>query len=87
MMGRYDEVLETFRGQADVPTQVRVVFAACLAQLGRIEEAHERMADMETSRRTSFDLLSFVNTQIAACARHEDAEHWREGFRKVGILV
>ena len=87
MMGRYDEVLTTFRGQADVPAQVQVVFAACLAQLGRIEEAHERMAEMEASRPMSFDLLSFVNAQLAACARPQDAEHWREGFRKAGIPV
>ena len=87
MMGRYDEVLTTFRGQADVPAQVQVVFAACLAQLGRIEEAHERMAEMEASRPMSFDVLSFVNAQLAACARPQDAEHWREGFRKAGIPV
>ena len=87
MMGRYDEVLETFRGQAEVPSQVQVVFAACLAQLGRIEEARERMAVMEANRPRSFNLFSFVNAQLAACARLEDAEHWRQGFRKAGIIV
>jgi len=87
MMRRYDEALETFRGQADVPAQVRVVFAACLAQLGRIEEAHTYVAEMTINRSTSFDLSSFVKAQTAACARHEDAEHWREGFRKAGVPV
>ena len=87
MMGQYEKALETFRGQADVPAQVQVVFAACLAQLGRIEEAHACVADMERNRPDSFNLESFVNTQIAICARHEDAEHWREGFRKAGIPV
>lgn len=85
MMGQYDKALETYRGQANVPAQVRVVFSACLAQLGRIEEAHACMADMERKRPASFDLMSFVNAQIAICARCEDAEHWRDGFRKAGI--
>ncbi|MDX1432790.1 MAG: adenylate/guanylate cyclase domain-containing protein [Gammaproteobacteria bacterium] len=87
MMGRYDEAMETFRGQADVPAQVQVVFAACLAQLGRTEDAHACLANMEASRPASFDPSSFINAQIAACARREDAEHWREGFRKAGIPV
>ncbi|HSS62972.1 MAG TPA: CDC27 family protein, partial [Gammaproteobacteria bacterium] len=86
MMGHYDKALQTFRGQADVPAQVQVVFAACLAQLGRIEEAHACMADMERSRPASFDAASFVSAQIAACARDEDAERWCEGFRKAGAL-
>lgn len=87
MMGQYEKALETFRGQSDVPAQVLVVFAACLAQLGRIEEAHACMADMERKRPASFNLKFFVNAQMAICARREDAGHWREGFRKAGISV
>ncbi len=87
MMGNYDKVLESYKGQADVPAHVQVVFAACYAQLGREEEAYACMADMERTRPASFDLAAFIKAQIGCCARTEDAEHWREGFRKAGIAV
>lgn len=87
MMGQYEHALETFRGQADVPAQVKVVFAACLAQLERIEEAHAWMADLKQNGPANFDLGLFVKAQVAACARHEDAEHWCEGFQKAGVSL
>lgn len=86
MMRNYEQALASFRGQGDVPTQVRLVFAACHAQLGQDKEAFSCRADVEQNCPDGFSLSRFVSAQISACARSEDAEHWREGFRMVGIV-
>jgi hypothetical protein len=68
----------------DPPYYVRVCQAACLAQLGRIEEA--RLAISEDAP-ADFDTAQFARRCAALCDLPADKEHWLEGFRKAGIAV
>jgi adenylate cyclase len=87
MMGEYEKALEVYREMGFFPQQVPITFAACHAQLGRIEEAGACVAEMKRTLPTGFDVVSLAKTMVAICVREEDAEHWREGFCKAGIEI
>jgi hypothetical protein len=54
--------------------------AACYAQLGQLDEARERAAEV-LRMKPNFHLLS----QTLHHKNPADAEHWLEGMRKAGL--
>jgi TolB-like protein len=86
MTGDYEKSLGVYRELSFFPQQVPITFAACHAQLGRIDEARACVAEMERTLPTGF-VVSLAKTVVAICVREEDGERWREGFRKAGIPI
>jgi TolB-like protein len=84
MMKEYQKTVDVMRGTDMLPQQ-NTVLAVALAQLGRDEEASACMAEVKRSGPEGFDPQHFARSQLALCWRPEDAENWREGFRRIGI--
>lgn len=87
MMGEYETALQTYKDQMDAPPQALPIFAACHAQLGNMEAAKTCLASLERIKPEGFDIKSFAEAQIAVCAKPEDQEKWRNGFRLAGMDV
>ena len=84
----YAGCLATYGDWYDAPLQVRVVFAACHAQMGAPDLAHRSMDDLAQVAGEGFDPVRFARMQIAVSSAREDiAAHWRDGFRKAGVAV
>lgn len=84
----YAGCLATYGDWYDAPLQVRVVFAACHAQMGAPDLAHRSMDDLSQVAGEGFDPVRFARMQIAVSSAREDiAAHWRDGFRKAGVAV
>jgi TolB-like protein/Flp pilus assembly protein TadD len=78
---RYEEALDSNRqsgGRASFRCIARM--AACYAQLGQLDEARERAAEV-LRMKPNFHLLS----QTLHHKNPADAEHWLEGMRKAGL--
>jgi TolB-like protein len=87
MMGEFQKCLSTYEDQSEAPPQVLTVFAACHAQLGANNLA-KRCIDLAVEKGMGlFDPRRFALMEIEICVRPEDADLWREGFRKAGIDV
>ena len=65
----------------------RVLLAVNCAQLGRMEEALAAKQTFDDSCPEDFDLSFYTATHVRMCKRPEDAEHWLEGYRKIGLAV
>ncbi|MEM6409618.1 MAG: hypothetical protein AAF700_14545 [Pseudomonadota bacterium] len=87
MTGDYQKALQSYNDQAEAPPQTQVVLAACLAQLGRIDEARACLSDPVFGSPDAFDILSFAKAQVATCLQASDRDHWAEGFRRAGIDI
>jgi TolB-like protein len=77
----YEEALDSIRRSGGRATFFSVArMAACYAQLGRLNEARERAAEV-LRLNPNFHLLS----QTLNHKNPADAEHWLEGMRKAGL--
>ena len=86
MLGQYEEVVRIQSVYQNVPAFLYVVYAAALAQLGRMEESQAAMRQFYQKRLPGQDPVLMCKTQIAMCSRPEDRERWREGYGKLGLL-
>lgn len=59
---------------------------ACYAQLGQMDTAREFVASHERERPANADFPRYVAAHCKLCKRAEDAEHWRDGYRKAGLI-
>ncbi|HEY4163934.1 MAG TPA: BTAD domain-containing putative transcriptional regulator [Dongiaceae bacterium] len=77
---RYEDAIEAFAHRSQPGRYVLPRLAACLAQLGRMEEAAVAVAEL---RRLQPD-FSVAALRLRGW-RPADAEHFREGMRKAGL--
>jgi len=61
--------------------------AIALAQLGETEAAERHMAQYRASLPPSYDEKLLFESHIRLCERDEDREHWRQGYRLIGMEV
>ena len=87
MCGDYENAVNIYKRWKNPPAHMYVPLAICLAQLDRQDEADAAFEFVTTNSSADFDVLQFVRSHIAMCRRPEDAEHWLEGYRKIGIPV
>ncbi len=85
MARRYEDVIAVFRGWRNPPLHVYAGLAAAYAQNGQPEEAKAAMETYLRERPEGYDVAAVFRQQFRQCAKPEDAEHWREGYRKVGL--
>lgn len=84
---RYDDALAALQGWRALPPHMFCELAAAYAQLGRMDEARAAVAEFEKRKPAGFDFDVYRTAQIQMCARAEEAERWREGYRKAGFPV
>ncbi|MCV2873719.1 hypothetical protein OEZ71_15580 [Defluviimonas sp. WL0050] len=87
MNGDYAAALDSFKGWAEAPPAFVPVFAASLAQLGRIDEAKACLAKLEREKPEHFSLESYARAQCFTCHKDNDRENWRRGFELAGIKL
>ncbi len=74
-------------GWQDPPPHIYLMKAAALAQLDRIEEAHEALQQFEKVQPKGWNMAEVLNAHARMCAKPEDSERWLEGYRKAGLDV
>ena len=81
----YKRALQIYDSILDIPWYAAIGRAACLAQLGRIDDAKRVTKDSLAMAPPTIDTAEFADNLAAMCVLREDAENWREGFRKMGF--
>ena len=87
MRSEYEKALEHLVGWQDHPLHIYLAKAAALAQLNRIEEAHESLRKLDKNRPADWDRVGVMSAYVRMCALPEDGERWLEGFRKAGLDI
>jgi tetratricopeptide (TPR) repeat protein len=85
MARRYEDAITVYRGWRNPPVFLHVEIAAAYAQNGQPEEAKAAFETFLRERPEGYDVAAVFQQQFRQCAKPEDAEHWREGYRKVGL--
>ncbi|MGO7035672.1 adenylate/guanylate cyclase domain-containing protein [Rhizobium ruizarguesonis] len=80
---RFDAALAAYGTLINPPYFFRLNQAACLAQLGRVEEA----AVIARQKPDTFDAIVYARNTIRICALPEDGDLWMDGFQKAGMFV
>ena len=85
--GQYQMALEYLVGWQDHPLNIYLSKAAALAQLDRIEEAHQAIQQLEQDRPEDWNVKNVMSAYARMCAKPEDGERWLDGFRKAGLDI
>jgi adenylate cyclase len=83
LVRKFDTALAAYRIPLDPPYFFKVNEAACLAHLGKLDEAGLMLRELPDT----FDTVIYARNCAKVCALIEDAELWLEGFRKAGVSV
>ncbi|MBV7518924.1 hypothetical protein KW852_15055 [Ensifer sp. ENS12] len=75
--------LEAYRSLIDPPPFFRLNEAACLAQLGRTDEASSALNQLPSG----FDAVLYAHITAEICASNRDADLWTDGLRRAGVAV
>ena len=85
---RYEDSIAVLETMLKLPIfYVHQQIAICHAQLGNAEAVERHMAAYRAELPDSYDEKLLFESHIRLCQRPEDAEHWREGYRKIGLDV
>ena len=84
---RYDDAIAAFQGWREPPAHMFAELAAAYALLDRMAEARAAVAEFEKRKPDGYDFGVYARAQLRMCARKEEADRWREGFRKAGLPV
>ena len=87
MSGRYKQAIECLLGWISPPCHIFAELAAANARLGQMEESRQAVTQLNDRQCKDFDLNQFLQAHFRMCAREEDRESWREGYRMVGFEV
>jgi tetratricopeptide (TPR) repeat protein len=85
MARRYEDAIAVFRGWRNPPFFVHASIAAAYAQNGQPEEAKAAFETYLRELPEGYDAAAIFRQQLRQCAKREDAEHLREGYRKAGL--
>lgn len=86
LLGDYEGSMEIYRQRPNPPPHTYTHLAACYAQLGRMEEAREAVAQFKSMCAEDVDFSRYAANHARICMRQEDADRWIEGYRKAGLL-
>jgi TolB-like protein len=87
MARRYEDAIAVFRGWRNPPFHLFLELACAYAQNGQPEEAKAAFERYLRELPEGYDTAAMIRVHLRQCAKPEDAEHWREGYRKVGLDV
>jgi len=86
LLGEYEASIEIYRERSNPPPHTYTHLAACYAQLGRMEEAREAVAEFKSLCAKDVNFPRYAANHVRICKRQEDADNWMEGYRKAGLL-
>jgi len=88
MLGKYRESIAVLEHMLKLPIFYHhQQIAIALAQLGETEAAEQHMSQYRASLPPSYDEKLLYESHIRLCEREEDREHWRQGYRLIGMDV
>ncbi len=88
MLGKYRESIEVLDSMLKLPIfYVHQQIAIAYAQLGEREACECHLARYRASLPPSYDERLLYESHIRLCEREEDREHWRRGYRLIGLDV
>jgi tetratricopeptide (TPR) repeat protein len=87
MLRDYEKAVEIYKSWRNPPLHSFILLAINYAQLGRMEEALAAKQTFDENCPQDADFSFYAATHVRMCKRPEDAEHWLEGYRKVGLAV
>ncbi|MCL5776411.1 tetratricopeptide repeat protein [Limibaculum sp. FT325] len=88
MLRKYSESIAVLEQMLKLPIFYHhQQIAIALAQLGETEAAERHMAQYRASLPQSYDEKLLFESHIRLCEREEDREHWRQGYRLIGMDV
>ena len=87
MARRYEDAIAVFRGWRNPPFSMLLILAAAYAQNGQPEEAKAAYDHYLRELPDGYDTAATIRVHLRQCAKPEDTEHWREGYRKLGLDV
>ena len=86
MLRDYEAAVAVYRRWQNAPPHTYCILAVNLGQLGRLDEAETAMQVFRDSGSSAPDFAFYTASHLKMCKRPEDAEHWREGYVKIGLL-
>jgi TolB-like protein len=86
LLERYEDCLNCYQDRGEASNQVKVLMAASLAKLDRIEEARSYVDELRRHD-PDYDVEGCARGIIALCVSDQDAERLRVGFRLSGVSV
>jgi TolB-like protein len=87
MLGNYEKAVEIYTRWRNRPLHACIPLAANYAQLGRMDEARAAIKTFEDQLAEDADFTFYASTHARMCKRPEDAEHWLDGYRKIGMTT
>jgi len=88
MMREYRKALEVLESMLKLPIfYVHQQMAMCYAQLGDTDACRRSIDKYKESLPASYDERLLFESHLRLCARQEDRDHWREGYRLTGMQV
>jgi adenylate cyclase len=87
MARRYEDAIAVFRGWRNPPFHTLLELAATYAQNGQPEEAIAAYDHYLRELPDGYDTAAMIQVHLRQCAKPEDAENWREGYRKLELDV
>ncbi len=86
MLGEYTKAIEVLESMLKLPIfYVHQQIAMAYAQLGNMEACERDMKIYRASLPESYDEKLLFDSHLRLCARDEDREHWRQGYRLLGM--
>ena len=82
----YETSLETIKAWHNPPPHTYTLMAACYAQLGRMKEARQAVAQFRSLCAEDVNFPRYAANHARICKRQEDADNWIEGYRIAGLL-
>jgi TolB-like protein/Tfp pilus assembly protein PilF len=87
MLRDYEKAIAIYKRWQNPPLHMYILLAVNYAQLGHLEEALTAKKTFDDNCPENADFTFYAATHVRMCKRSEDAEHWLEGYRKVGLAV
>ncbi len=88
MMGEYQLSIDVLESMLKLPIfYVHQQIAIAYAQLGNTEACNHHMEKYRASLPESYDEKLLFESHLRLCARQQDRDHWREGYRLIGQQV
>jgi tetratricopeptide (TPR) repeat protein len=85
--GNYDAAVSAFHHIEGPFAFQYLLFAACLAHMGRSKEARQALTEFEGRRTPWFDVKGFIDCEVSQLRLPEDRARLLDGFRKLGFDV
>ena len=87
-MKEYQKSLTVLESMLKLPIfYVHQQMAICFAQLGDMDACRNSLAKYREGLPASYDERLLFESHLRLCARQEDRDHWRDGYRLIGMDV